>query len=1287
MRHLLNLLFFTFFLPGHLYSQSTQLKQWFIGPKKVDMSSSIPAVVPITAQIGNNPAGTTQDVANGMYDNTGALMFYLSDNNIYDYNNTLLGTLGYANSSAEAVIVPFGTNDFCQKKFNILTTHLIQSKLHLIQTIVDLSGLTVTTLTPDLSLVIPFPLEFGALAAGTANANGDRFLYFLGGSGHTDNSGIINKIRIHANGTLSFINQILPFPGSGTFPPAPVNPPGISLFARELDLSADGKWLGWAGYTPGFDRYHVAELDPITGDYQPGSYKSFSIPAAANGNGVAGFRGIEFFQKPGLTRFFVGAGTDGIFYSDLIPSSGNWTFVFGSLPDYGLSQIELAYNGLMYASAGITGNNVGAFNPNNIPISILSPNSFGLNSPPPPAASYFFPGFPISSLFTLPDQIDGQDYSSIVPAALPVVLTVNNYTCSVSTTWQYTATGNNPWNANSAVHVINYLEVLPGVTLTVQNMTFKFSEQAKVIIHPGATLIMDGTKFTTNYDVENCLQYPYTWQGIELRGNPNLNQEPTHQGQLTMINNAAIEFAHCGACSPSNNFSGGIIKSINSAFRDNNIDVRLLPYQNFTVNSNGSRTFVGDKSRFTEVRFETSQYYPFSTAPVHVKLDNCYRVIFNQCEFFQSGSTPFLNACQSVGIESSNSLFIVNNNCNFYKLWSGIRATRTNKNRNCFINNSTFDNNLIGIYLGNVNNAVLKFNTFKIGNGAPLNNSNHIGLWLNQCSGYIIEENSFIGTNTSKSTIGILTASSGAADNQIYKNNFSNLSIGNLSNGINRSNTNPAISGLQYLCNTNVNNLIADFSIQNKLMVFHGIKVNQGSLQYGAGNTFSQLAGTTHFFNETNLPVNYFHFNLPAETPITTLNTINYTAQDRCPSRIITPNNRLSQAQLLDLATKFNAHRTSFQNILYNYNQLMDGGNSSQLISQIQQSWSDEVLQLYNEIISLSPYLSEVALRELASSNLLPPALLLNVMLNNPDGTKNTDFLSFLEFEIPEPMPAYMIALIKASWENKTLRTAFEYTLSDINMNKAICADRLLAEQYANEVPDGDSLHEADTLFQNFPVDTLLQHIHTLSAQIDLVEQLFNKGMVLAADSILDAIATQLLLSDDQISSLIAYQWFYSFRKESLQSGLRMDSLNEFELSELTSFRNSGNHFANGLASNILCFYYRDCPAPPVSLSENANGNRASAFAENSVKNENRISAFPNPASKSVHLNYELSLVYEAGEITITDLTGKILEAYPANQSKGQLIISLENFQNGVYFFYLNSGKKTLASGKLLIQH
>jgi hypothetical protein len=68
-------------------------------------------------------------------------------------------------------------------------------------------------------------------------------------------------------------------------------------------------------------------------------------------------------------------------------------------------------------------------------------------------------------------------------------------------------------------------------------------------------------------------------------------------------------------------------------------------------------------------------------------------------------------------------------------------------------------------------------------------------------------------------------------------------------------------------------------------------------------------------------------------------------------------------------------------------------------------------------------------------------------------------------------------------------------------------------------------------------------------------------------------------------------------------------------------------------------------------------------------------------------LNYELSLVYEAGEITITDLTGKILEAYPANQSKGQLIISLENFQNGVYFFYLNSGKKTLASGKLLIQH
>lgn len=1292
MKTKLQLLTVALLLTGKLYGQ-TQLKQWFIGPKKIEISLSNPVVTPIIAQLGTNSSATANEVGNGIYDNAGNLLFYLADNSVYDYNNTLLGNLGYPNSCAEAVIVPFGTNTLCQQKFNIITTYLLQNKLYLIQTIVDLKGRSITSLPPDLSLAIPFKLEFGALAAGNANSNGDRFLYFLGGSGNADNSGVINKILIHPTGTLSFSNQILPFPGNGNFPPAPVNPPGIALFARELDLSPDGRWLGWAGYTPGFDRYHIVELDPITGDYQPGTYKSFNIPAAVLDATTAGFRGIEFYQQPGITRLFVGAGVNGIYYRDLIPSSGNWNQVTGSFgtnsTSYGFSQIEFAYNKLMYASSGITGTNVGAFSPLNPIITNPSPNSFGLNSPPPPSALYFFPGFPTSKLYTLPDQIDGQDYSTILPSPLPLVLTVNNYTCSNSTTWQYNATGNNPWNTNSTVHIIDKLEILPGVTLTIKDMLFKFSEQAKVIINPGATLIMDGTKFTSNYDVENCVQFPYTWKGVEVRGNPLLNQEAFHQGQLRMINNAIIEFAECGACVPSSNYSGAIIQSFNSQFKDNNTDVRLLLYQNFRINSNGSRTFIADKSRFTTVRFETTQYYPFTLAPIHVKLDNCMGLVFDQCSFVQSGNTPFLQTTQSVGILSSNSLLSVSNNCFFYQLWNGIRATRTAKNRSCFINNSTFENNLMGVYLGNINNAVLRLNTFNVGNGTSSINANHIGLWLNQCSGYVIQENSFNGTNINASTIGILTGNSGSADNQIYRNTFSNLTIGNLSNGINRDNNYPSISGLQYLCNNNQNNRLFDFSIQNKVNSSNGIKTNQGSTQIAAGNTLSQLPGTSHLNNKTNLPVNYFYFANTVETPVSTNNTINFVAnyQNGCPSRIIPSINRLSPIQLQSLRDSFNVYQASFESVLFSYNQLLDGGNSNQLIAQIQQTWSTEVVQLYNQLMSLSPYVSETSLRELASSGLLPPVLLLNVLLNNPDGTKNIDFIKFLEYEISAPLPSYMVSLIEASWENKTFRTTIESALSDMNANRAIYSNMLLAEQFAHEVPDGDSLQQGDTLVQRSPIDTLLSCIHTLTAQIDLVEQCFNKEMYVQADSMLAAIPSELLLSEDQRQSLSAYHWFYNFRNTILQEGLRLDSLNELRKLELINFRNSNNYFANGLAYNVLCFYYGDCPEMPISVNENENGNRMNVWNKEVNNSTDLILAYPNPASKSVQLDYELSYIYDTGIISITDVTGKVLETYSVSESKGKLTLSLGEFQNGMYIVNLSNGNKVLARVKLLIQH
>jgi|GEM_PF-4721918 len=59
------------------YSQS-QLNHWYISPKKMDMSLSPPIPSTISPTFGGVSAATVVQVANGMYDKAGNLLFYVS---------------------------------------------------------------------------------------------------------------------------------------------------------------------------------------------------------------------------------------------------------------------------------------------------------------------------------------------------------------------------------------------------------------------------------------------------------------------------------------------------------------------------------------------------------------------------------------------------------------------------------------------------------------------------------------------------------------------------------------------------------------------------------------------------------------------------------------------------------------------------------------------------------------------------------------------------------------------------------------------------------------------------------------------------------------------------------------------------------------------------------------------------------------------------------------------------------------------------------------------------------
>lgn len=1321
MKKRLNLLAVLLF---SIYSNSqAQMDYWFIAPKKVEVKTTTVLVNPIVGT-----PDTASQVANGVYDNANNLLFYVADTKVYDYNNSVLGSIN--NGSSEVIIVPFGDNDnpssptYCNRKFNIFSVlGGGNSPTNLYQSVLDMNSFSLAPPIQIASVLLGASgSEYGAIAVGTSNATTlDRYMYFLAGSGSSIGAGMIFKLILHNDGTVSSPTIIFPTLN------VPCLYSGANVFARELDLSPDGHWLAWASYingnsnngNPTWNKYHYLALDN-NGDVDftqypyaapLGPYQEFNIPGAQYNANVSGFRGLEFYQKNNTTKLFVGAGDDGIYPFDItIPfnTGQNPTKVIGSNNDFGFSQIELAKNGLMYASSGVN-NMVGALDPLD-PFPLMLPLNYSFLFTSPPKVDYTMAPNLLSTLYTLPDQIDGQTYAAITPPAAPLVVTTDvlyfpaNASTNQTATWVYS---NNPVN-NSAtpIYIIKELHVRQNSHLIISGMEFRFSPDAKVIVEQGSSLTLEsGSKFTSTSPNEICSINKYTWQGVEVWGNSTLSQNaPLTQGKLVVKENSIIEHARWGARAwkpiipepITYTTTGGIIQVYDGGtFKNCNVDVEFKPYQ-YKV---GTKNY-GNKSYFKDAIFINNDNYYFSTPPQHVVMEGCSGIQFSGCTFQNHNSQIMFNK-QSLGIKSLNSSFTVSNNSSFKNLYHGIDVKRTTGAKTFRVINSRFEDNQTGIYAENISNLAIQQNAFIIGGNLMSGATTQVGVNTTNCSGFSIEENNISSSNPLAPTVsvwGVITNSCGGAPNQIYKNTFADINIGNFSVGINRDNTKPTLSGLEYLCNGNSQNNNYDFLISNKGGGNTGVRLYQGSASSPAQNTFSHtgpVGSSSDFNNGTSAAINYYYKNPNAPTFFNSPNVVptQTTASNSCPSNLDGSLNQLSDEEIISLTNTYDTAETAYLNLLYSYNQLMDGGSTNALLNQIQQSWSNDALTLRDELMVNSPFLSREVLREVALNNILPPAMFLMVCLANPDATKDEAFLNFLQNEIQNPLPSYMISLIVASWDNATTRTTLENLLADYNKQMSVTSNKLLADIYYKNALVVDSIHLADTTNYAQQINYWLNRIQTPSAKYDLIENYFESNMFDQANQILTSIPIDFSLSADQVRDYNDYVYFYNFRSEITSNGSSLAHLDSTQVQTLINFVQVDDiNFAKGLAQNALCFYYGICRVDDYSIG---NGNRMSQFGNAPTSfNANQlvsgvkatVTVIPNPATYATTFNYSLTKIAGVAILSICDITGKEIVQFKLLNNYGQINWDTSLINNGLYYYSISAENKVLTSGKVSVK-
>ncbi len=425
---------------------------------------------------------------------------------------------------------------------------------------------------------------------------------------------------------------------------------------------------------------------------------------------------------------------------------------------------------------------------------------------------------------------------------------------------------NTLWNTKK--YITTNIIIPNNVTLTITD-TIAFSNNAKMIVHPGGRLNISGGVLLSSCD--NSL-----WQGIEVWGTPDAAQysgiravTSPQQGEV-VLNNAVIKNAVCGVRvgklnSRNQGKGGGVIKASYSQFVNNKKAVHFNPYSHVNV----FNRVTDNVSYFHHCTFSVDDdaYFTVDTSNVQVALHNVTGVQFRGCNF-EDMQTKTSWTDMGTALYACNAGFRINEQtdifqypatyhdtaCVFYNYKNAI-AIVGSAEKPVRIYNTDFSNNSTGV---NAKNAdALSILSCSFSSGSISYSSDIHGLILDSCNLYRIENNIFMGIGN-----GIKIIGKTEDNNTIRLNTFDQLcraievygNNGNSPENINA--TSVELKGLQFECN----DFIMDSTdIYVAPQTF--IKRSQGCLGKACGNYLGDQS-ILHFNNRNSQNHLFYFYNI-----------------------------------------------------------------------------------------------------------------------------------------------------------------------------------------------------------------------------------------------------------------------------------------------------------------------------------------------------------------------------------------------------------------------------------------
>jgi hypothetical protein len=353
------------------------------------------------------------------------------------------------------------------------------------------------------------------------------------------------------------------------------------------------------------------------------------------------------------------------------------------------------------------------------------------------------------------------------------------------------------------------------------------------------------------------------------------------------------------------------------------------------------------------------------------------------------------------------------------------------------------------------------------------------------------------------------------------------------------------------------------------------------------------------------------------------------------------------------------------------YDVLIDNGDTPALISQINHATLAQATSLHNQLMTITPYLSDetlIALVDKAEASGFPTNLMLDVLFDNPEAVRKGGIVPYLKTNTS--LSSAEIDSVAVRSLDHTSRDSIEAELSRNYAGYHKQADRVLS-YYLSDT----TLYEVDSIF------VWLDNKGSLNAAYLKADILQQQGQHTAATTLLNNIPSTFDLTAEQQAAHTEKVDLVNLLSTASTGYLELDELEQLSLVNIADSEGIGAVQAANLLDFAYGIPYQASHALPTVVGSRSY--KGSTITETKIQ---RVWAYPNPANEQLTIRYLLPESPNTSTLFLYDLSGKIVYQKELQKLSGTSQIDIRHFPEGLYFYAIAGTGTKSYTGKVAIQ-